>query len=58
MPKTLATEVRNFLLDSKNQSQYRKGMKASGAHSASAIYHQTQVDDKNKPIFCMDDPYW
>lgn len=58
MPKTMATEVRNFLLENKNQKQYKKGMSATSAHSVSSLYHMQHEDDTEKPIFCMDDPYW
>lgn len=58
MPKTLATEVRNYLLDASNQQQYRKAIKTTGAQAATSLYHMQSSDDQQQPIFSMDDPYW
>jgi hypothetical protein len=45
MPKALATEVRNYLLDASNQQQYRKAIKATGAQAATSLYHMQSSDD-------------
>ena len=37
MPKALATEVRNYLLDASNQQQYRKAIKTQGHHKTNKI---------------------
>ncbi len=45
MPKALAKEVRNYLLDASNQQQYRKAIKTAGAQAATSLYHQQSSDD-------------
>jgi len=62
MPRDLAMEVKNYMLENPNKMYNEDTIRRSGPSTSSRVYHQAHMKSRNSdeatPIFSVDDPYW
>jgi hypothetical protein len=59
LPQDLAMSMKNYMLDYKNNMNYRDAMKITGPLNSSSLFHMQNQQSKSEGMaYCLDDPYW